>query len=127
MKLFLVILLNIPLFLLLAQDRYSAFDAIAKGDVNLLAGQFDDHVELCFNGKIQILEKVAASKALKGFLDQNQPKSCTSIHKGASKSNESQYLIGQLTTLTGKQFRVYIYFEEIGGKSIIQELRIDKE
>ena len=127
MKLIFVILLNIPMFLLSAQDRYSAFDAIAKGNVNALASQFDDHIELCFNGKIQILEKVAASNALKGFLEQNQPKTCTSIHKGSSKSNESQYLIGQLTTTSGKFFRVYIYFEDIDGKSIIQELRIDKE
>ena len=101
-----------------------AFDAIASGDVEALINYFDHHVELCFNDQIQVLDKQAASKAIRSFFEKNPPKSCAPIHGGVSKNNSSQYKIGSLTSTNGKNFRVFVYTEEEAGKKVIKELRI---
>ena len=109
------------------QKQHSAFDAISKSDLVSLATYLDDNVELCFNENVNFLDKEAAIKELKSFLEKNPTKSLTPIHNGASKGKGSHFYIGMLNSTNGKSFRVYLYTELIGGKAVIKELRINKE
>lgn len=126
MKLIAALILFFPL-LVQAQTKNIAFQAIAKGDVETLATLFDQNIELCFNGKIEIVDRQGAKRALKAFFEKNPPKSIAPMHKGSSRNNDSQYNIGLLSTQAGQNYRVYIYAEEMNGKNVIKEIRIDKE
>ncbi|MEP7195178.1 MAG: DUF4783 domain-containing protein [Saprospiraceae bacterium] len=108
-----------------AQLKHQAFDALGKGDLNLLSSLFDSKVELCFDNKVQYLDKQATINAVQSFLSKNPPKSCTPLHQGAAKGNTSQYRIGNFQSTNGKNFRVFIYSADNGEKSLIQELKID--
>ncbi len=126
MKLPATLILVFPL-LLHAQSKNVAFQAFGKGDVETLSSLFDQDIELCFNGKIEIVDRQGATKALRAFFEKNTPKGITPMHKGTSKDNDSQYNIGLLSTQSGQVYRVYIYAELVNGKSLIKEIRIDKE
>lgn len=109
------------------QTKHPAFDALGRGDLNALGLQLDERVEFCMNGKISYLDKADVVKALKSFLEANPPKSCTPLHKGASKGNESNYLIAQFSSTNGRNFRVFLYAEENSNGRQIQELKIDSQ
>lgn len=102
--------------------------AISAGDVSTLEKYFDETVEIAILGDEDIFERARATDLLKTFFAKNQPKAFSQVHQGASKSNDSIYCIGNLTTSAGL-FRVYIYLhtEDDSGKYLIQELRFDKE
>ncbi|MBK9720445.1 MAG: DUF4783 domain-containing protein [Saprospiraceae bacterium] len=110
-----------------AQTKSTVFEAIRKTDMTVLGELFDRKIEYCFDNQIEILEKSAALKAVKAFLDRNVPKSMTPMHKGSSKAEDSNFAIAILETTTGKKFRIYVYAENSGGKLLVQELRIDKQ
>lgn len=108
-------------------QKNAAIDALAKSDMNSLSGLLDNRVEICFDNKVQFLDKTATIQAVQNFITKNPPKSCTSTHNGAAKGNASQYTIGKYTSTNGKSFRIFIYTSEQGGKSVIKELKIDLE
>ena len=122
--------LKITFFLLFthlisAQMKNSAFEALEKSDLTTLSGMLDNRVEICFDNKVQYLDKQATIAAIKNFLTQNPPKSCNPVHNGAAKGNASQYSIGTLASTNGKNYRVFIFTSDKGDRKIIQELKID--
>lgn len=100
--------------------------AISAGDVATLGKYLDETVEISLMGEEELYEKDKASEILKSFFSRNTPKVFSQAHQGSSKGNDSTYCIGNLATSTGI-FRVYIYMHASNGKSVIQELRFDKE
>ena len=100
--------------------------AISSGDANALGQYFDQSVTVAIADQEDIYDKAGAVNAVKQFFAQNQPKSFSQVHQGASKGADSQYVIGNLTT-SGGTYRAYIYVKMSGGKTLIQELRFDKE
>ena len=127
MKYFLSIILLFCMLNTYGQTKHPAFDALGRGDLNALGLQLDERVEFCMNGKISYLDKADVVKALKSFLEANPPKSCTPLHKGASKGNESNYLIAHFSSTNGRNFRVFLYAEENSNGRQIQELKIDSQ
>lgn len=127
MKYFISVILLVCVMSVHAQTKHPAFDALGRGDLVALGAQLDERVEFCMNGKISYLDKTDVVKALKSFLDANPPKSCTPLHKGASKGNESNYLIAQFSSTNGRNFRVFLYAEENTNGRYIQELKIDAQ
>jgi len=107
------------------QAKNPALDALSRNDLNSLSAMLDDRVEICFDNRVQYLDKEATISAVRAFLSQNPPKSCAQMHTGASKGNASNYVIGSLASSNGKNFRVFIFVSEKGDKKIIQELKID--
>ncbi|MEO6692515.1 MAG: DUF4783 domain-containing protein [Saprospiraceae bacterium] len=105
--------------------KNSAFEALEKSDLTALSGMLDNKVEICFDNKVQYLDKQATISAIKNFLTQNPPKSVTAVHNGAAKGNASQYTIGSFVSSNGKNYRVFVYTSDKGEKKIIQELKID--
>ncbi len=108
-----------------AQNKYPVFEALAKADLAALSNLLDDRVEICFDSKVQYLDKQATLNSIRNFLTQNPPKSCTPIHNGTAKGNASNYIIGTLVSTNGKNFRVFAFSSDRNDRKVIQELKID--
>lgn len=124
-------ILRICVFLFLCQLAFGqningVFEAIRKVDLVALNVLFDNKMEYCYDNQIEFVDKTIALKALKAFLERNAPKSMTPMHKGNSKGDDSNFAIAIMESTNGKKFRFYIYAETIQGKTLVQELRIDK-
>lgn len=100
--------------------------AISSGNADALGQYFDASVEIAVMDKEETYSKADAVKVVKDFFSKNKPSSFKQVHQGASKGQDSQYCIGNMTATSGT-FRVYIYLKAGGGKQVIQELRFDKE
>lgn len=129
MKKFLFVLFLTPMlsFVNLEELNLDAITkAISSGNADVLGQYFDANVEIAIQDKEDTYSKSEAIKVVKDFFSKNKPSSFKQVHQGASKGQDSQYCIGNLTATSGT-FRVYIYLKVSTGKQVIQELRFDKE
>lgn len=99
--------------------------ALGSGNVAGISAHFGAKVELTINDREAHLSKLEAETRLKEFYSTHQAKGFKAVHSGNSKSNESNYTIGELLTDKGN-YRVYIYFLSDGGRRVVAELRIEK-
>ncbi|MCC6814866.1 MAG: DUF4783 domain-containing protein [Saprospiraceae bacterium] len=104
-----------------------AFDALTRNDMAELSKLLDDKVEVCFDNSIQFMDRNQAIQSIQKFLNNNPVKSCTITHKGEAKGRTSQYMIGRYVNIQGKSFRIFIYFSQQSGKSVIKEFKIDQD
>lgn len=127
MKQLLLILMLSP-FVVLAQDGMPQITkALSTGDVETLGNYFDESIELSILEEEGIYNKSQALQKVRRFLTQNEVDSFAEVHQGASRSSDSQYVIGNLST-KGGTYRVYLYLtNNPDGKMIIQEFRFDSE
>jgi hypothetical protein len=110
-----------------AMDVYDEIaNSIRSGDARQLATFFGATIDLTILTQEDVYSKTQAEQVVKDFFSKNPPKSFDIIHKGASPEG-TQYAIGTLVTSTGKKFRTSFYIKNSGGKSILQELRIENE
>jgi hypothetical protein len=122
----------IPAFLLIslsifALDIYEDIaNAIRSGDAKQLAGFFDNTIDLSIIDQENVYSKAQAEFVIKDFFSKNPPKAFTIIHKGSSPEG-TQYAIGNLITTNGKNLRISFYVKNSGGRSSIQELRIEAQ
>lgn len=100
--------------------------AMNTGDADALGQYFDSSIELSVLDNEDIYNKAEAIQIVKNFFNQHKPKSFSQLHHGSSPASDSQYCIGNLVTSNGT-YRVYIYMKMGGGKTVIQEIRFDKE
>ena len=99
--------------------------AISNGDAAALSSHFDSMVEIAIMEDEDMYSKSEAKSKVSSFFSSAKPKSYSQVHKGNSKGNDSQYCIGNLATTSG-DYRVYIYLKVKGAKTVIQEMRFDK-
>ena len=100
--------------------------AIRKGDAATLGNFFDAQVELATPASEDVYDKAEAIRLVKQFFAKYPPADFSQVHQGSSKSNDFEYIIGNMTS-GGKTFRVYFYMRRGGNKYVIQELRFDEE
>ncbi|MEZ5042211.1 MAG: DUF4783 domain-containing protein [Saprospiraceae bacterium] len=100
--------------------------AMNTGDADALGAFFDNSIELSVLDQEDIYSKAQAIQMLKDFFAKHQPKSFSQLHHGSAPTNDSQYCIGNLVT-SDMTYRVYIYMKMSGEKTVIQEIRFDKE
>lgn len=112
---------------LLAQNmNLSAItDAISAGNAEALGKYFDDKVEVAVKDSEKTYTKNDAINIVKEFFGKNKPTSFKQVHQGASKGQDSQYVIGNMTSQSGA-YRVYVFMKVANGNYLIQELRFDK-
>ncbi|RMF03910.1 MAG: DUF4783 domain-containing protein [Bacteroidetes bacterium] len=125
MKQFLIALFILP-SLVFAQDLAGVNKALGSGDIDALSAYFDNTIELAILEEEGMYNKAQAVQKVRRFLNQNKVQSFTEMHQGASRSSDSQYIIGNLKT-SGGTYRVYLYLAKANDKIIIQELRFDSE
>jgi hypothetical protein len=122
----------LSLFLLLAAFVQPArseipegvISAISTGNSALLAGYFNPSLTLAILDKEDIYTRQQAELIMKDFFARNTPSSFTVLHKGGKEG--SQYAIGNLVT-PGNVFRVTIYLKVKDNKSLIHQLRFEKD
>ncbi|MEZ4984127.1 MAG: DUF4783 domain-containing protein [Saprospiraceae bacterium] len=126
MKKFLFLLVFIP-FLAGAQSNTADIaKALNAGNADALGSYFDESIELSILEEEGIYNKAQALQKVRKFMTQYKVTGFAEVHQGASRSSDSQYVIGNLTTSDGT-FRVYMYLANTNGKMIIQEFRFDSE
>lgn len=119
------------MFLLLVSTSLFSFDiyddianSIRSGDARQLATFFGNTIDLTILDKENAYSKAQAELIIKDFFSKNPPKSFTILHKGSSPEG-TQYAIGNLETMNGKTFRTSFYVKNTGGKTALQEFRIE--
>jgi hypothetical protein len=102
----------------------AVINAISTGNSAVLAGYFNPSLTLAILDKEDIYTRQQAELILKDFFARNTPVSFTVLHKGGKEG--SQYAIGNLVT-PSDVFRVTIYLKVKDGKSLIHQLRFEKD
>lgn len=124
--------LNLFLFILTAafmqpvrsEIPEAILNAINTGNSAVLAGYFNSSLELAILSKEDIYTKQQAELIMRDFFSRNTPVSFTVLHKGGKEG--SQYAIGNLVT-SGGNFRVTILVKVKDNKSLIHQLRFEKD
>ncbi len=124
-----IILLFISFFCIqvaVAQDTvYDAVVASLKsGDSKQLSNYFTSNMELTILDNESVYSKIQAELVLKDFFSKYPVTSYTLLHRGKSPEG-SVFSIGKLTTNKGV-FRTYFYLKQINGKTLLNELRFEK-
>ena len=126
MKQLLFVLMFLPMMAFAQTGMTQITAALNSGNAETLGGYFDEAMELSILEEEGIYNKSQALQKVKRFLSSNKVSSFTEVHQGASRSSDSQYVIGDLKT-SGGTYRVYLFLTNSNGKMIIQELRFDRE
>ncbi len=124
-----IILLLISFFCIqvaVAQDTvYDAVVASLKsGDSKQLSNYFTSNMELTILDNEAVYSKIQAELVLKDFFSKYPVTSYSLLHRGKSPEG-SVFSIGKLTTNKGV-FRTYFYLKQINGKTLLNELRFEK-
>ena len=102
----------------------SVISALNSGDASKLAADLNNNVELVISGKNNVYSKQQAVGIIADFFKKNPVSGFNVTHK--SEKGAASFLIGSLTTKNGNH-RVYVLTRSSGGKSLIQQIRIEKE
>jgi Domain of unknown function (DUF4783) len=104
-------------------------DAITKalntGDIATLSQYLAPRVQISIGDQESTYEKDKAAVALQSFFTSKRASGYAPMHSGKSKENADQYMIGNLSTESGK-YRVYIYLKTTATGQVIQEIRFDQ-
>ena len=122
-KSFFILIISLSPFLSGAQADLGT--ALGKGDVAGISAFLGEKIELTIGAKEEVLAKSAAQVRLREFYAAHVPKGFKMMHSGNSKTNDSNFQIGELTTDKGA-FRVYLYFSEQASKRVVTEMRFEK-
>ncbi|CAH1001632.1 hypothetical protein LEM8419_02537 [Neolewinella maritima] len=109
-----------------AQSISDITRALGSGDLATLTDLMDAEVELSILADENTYAKEQARQKLTAFFAANTPSGFSQVHQGSSKSDNAEYCIGNLTTSNGV-YRVYIYVAKKGERTVLQELRFDRE
>jgi ABC-type transporter MlaC component len=99
--------------------------SMKAGDSEALAQLFDNTVEMTYPNTQSSYSRTQAQMILKSFYAKNKPKDFIVQYTGESPEGDATYVIGALTTKSGK-YRVYFYISHKGDKHLIQELKISR-
>ena len=102
----------------------SVISALNSGDASKLAADLNNNVELVISGKNNVYSKQQAVGIIADFFKKNTVTGFNVTHK--SDKGASSFLIGTLNTKNGDH-RVYVLTRSSDGKSLIQQIRIEKE
>jgi len=106
-----------------AQIPDQIISGLKAGDAKMVASFFNENIELVVIDQETLCSQAQGEQILKDFFVRNKPSDFKISHQG---SEDSPYAIGKMQTVNGN-FRVYITLKSKGGKSLIVQLRIDKD
>jgi hypothetical protein len=98
--------------------------ALRTGDANKLSPWFNTSVQLIILDKENVYSRSQATMIMKDFFKKHPPKDFTIIHEGGKP--KAHFAIGLLKT-SGQTYRIYLLIKPGNNKSVIQQLRIEKE
>lgn len=107
-----------------SQVPEEVLSSLQTGNAKVLAGYFNQNVELVILDNDNIYSKAQAEQIVGNFFSKYQPTRFTELHSRGKEG--AHYVIGNLTTRQ-ETFRVYFLLKKTGGKDIIHQLRIEKQ
>lgn len=96
--------------------------AVKMGNASELSNYYNSTVEIIIDGADKVYTKSQAQMVMNDFFKKNPPKDFEIAHK--SKREDSQFLIGDLKTVTDKNYRVIFLLREGSGRTLIHQIRI---
>ena len=96
--------------------------AINVGDAPRISKYFDNMVEISINEKSHNYSRSQAEMVLRDFFSNQGVKTFKVAHRGSS--NESEYCVGSLATVSG-EFRTTIFMKVKGDKKVINSLKFE--
>lgn len=96
---------------------------LKAGNAKMIASCFNDNVELVILDKENVCSKEQGEMILNDFFSKNKPTDYKLTHQGGT---DSIYGIGKLQT-AGANFRIYFVLKTFAGKSLVVQLRIEKD
>jgi hypothetical protein len=99
-------------------------NATQKGNANDLSKFFNDKVELTLPSKSGVYSKEQAQFIIADFFSNNRPVSFQINHEGTR--DNSSYAIGSYVS-SKEKFRFYFLTKNIDNKTVIIQIRIDKQ
>jgi hypothetical protein len=96
---------------------------LKSGNAKMVASCFNDNVELVILDKENVCSKEQGEMILNDFFNKNKPTDYKLTHQGGT---DSVYGIGKLQT-AGASFRIYFVLKTFSGKSLLVQLRIEKD
>ncbi len=109
-----------------AQPDFSGITkALNTGDASILAGYFDENVELIVLDDEGIYGKAQAAQIVKKFFAEYPPKSFKLVHQGTNNKS-LHYCIGDMT-IGSDTYRVSFYLKQVDDQYLIQELGIEED
>jgi hypothetical protein len=99
-------------------------NALKTGNVAVLKNHMNSTVELVILEQENVYSNIQAEQILKQFFQKNPPKTFEILHTGGNES--SKYYIGSLKT-DKNTFRVYYLLKTKDHKTLIYQLRIEKD
>tara|TARA_R110001592_G_scaffold6096_1_gene33092 strand:- start:987 stop:1370 length:384 start_codon:yes stop_codon:yes gene_type:complete len=124
-NLFLGLLLIISTTIIALPLNSNIVNALKTGNATELSKFMEASIDLSIPENEGVFSKTQSTIILKTFFFKNKPSDFKVLNSGDAKNN-THYAIGNLETVKG-QFRVYILYKEINGKSTIVELRIETD
>ncbi|RKD92716.1 DUF4783 domain-containing protein [Mangrovibacterium diazotrophicum] len=98
--------------------------SLKTGNASTLSSYFNQNIELFVVDQDDVYSRAQAQQIVSNFFNQNKATGFSIIHQ--SGKEDTKYAIGKLTTNKGV-FRVSFLVKNENGKSVIHQLRIEKE
>lgn len=98
--------------------------SLKTGNAATLSSYFNQNIELFVVDQDDVYSRAQAQQIVSNFFNQNKATGFSIIHQ--SGKEDTKYAIGKLTTNKGV-FRVSFLVKNEDGKSVIHQLRIEKE
>ena len=98
--------------------------ATQQGDANNLASHFNDKIELILPERSGVFSKEQAQFIMRDFFNDHKPTSFQVNHEGVR--DNSAYVIGRYVC-SKDQFRFYFLTKNVDNKTVIIQIRVDKQ
>ena len=96
---------------------------LKAGVAKIVASNFYENIELVVIDRELVCSQAQGEQILKDFFTHHKPSDFRITHQGG---DDSSYAIGKMQTANGN-FRVYFLLKSKGSRSLIVQLRIDKD
>ena len=116
-------LLTISVFAQIPDDLVMG---LKTGNDKVLAGYFNQNIELVVPGHDDVFSKSQAQQLVAKFFKETTPENFSILHQGTSGNDGARYAIGTLATEKGN-YRVYFLLKTSNNKAYIHQLRIEKQ
>lgn len=99
---------------------------LKAGAVDNIIKYFDKVVDITIDDDQSTYSKSQAERVLKSFFSKVNIKSFLVKHKGSAASDNSLFVIGNLTTAHG-MYTVFIFFKQKDNNYLIQQIRFEQK
>lgn len=115
-------LINVNVF---SQNEKDIYQSLSSQNYETLVSHLNTHVDVCFDDNPQLHKKQKAIDIIKAYFNNNPITKIEGIHYGSSKKSNTSYKLAKVSTKNGN-FRLLLYFENVGGKQLISEFRVER-